>query len=52
MQESRGVWHTIREYVGHWFWTGVFVASTGATPDHVFADAIEQLHVSEYIQTS
>ncbi len=51
MEQPGKIWHTAREYVGHWFWTGVFVACTGATPDHVFAEVIKPLGLMDRVHT-
>jgi TolB-like protein/Tfp pilus assembly protein PilF len=34
------LWHTAREYAGHWLVAGVILAATGAAPEHWLADLL------------
>jgi adenylate cyclase len=39
------LWHTAREYAGHWLVAGIILAATGAAPEHWFADLLHGAHL-------
>ena len=39
------LWHTAREYAGHWMVAGIILAATGAAPEHWFADMLHSAHL-------